>query len=104
MSFVIIAAVVTLLAFYHQNAAAASSVGTASASAQIQIKITIPAVFRIESATRVPGGIAYRVWTNEREITLNGHYIRPSKVGEQTITLPDDPTSLTTDGLTIVNP
>jgi hypothetical protein len=94
------AAVVLMLS---NDARAASSVGQSTASAAVSFQITIPAVFRIISATKVPpDSIELRVWTNERSTTLNGHFIRFDKVGEQSVFIADGAAG--DHPLTIVSP
>ncbi|MDM0116529.1 hypothetical protein QTI66_30750 [Variovorax sp. J22R133] len=74
--------------------AAESSIGDASASASVTLRVVIPPVFRVLAARPVQGGYEYRVWSNTRSVMLNGRTYHIDKAGESTLFVPTSPNDL----------
>jgi hypothetical protein len=77
-----------LLALVVPLAQAETGVGKNSASATIQISVTVKPVFNVISQEVVPEGVRMTIWTNMKEINLNGMTFRFNTVGQHVILVP----------------
>jgi len=71
--------------------AAEAQYGTKSATARIQLSITVLPTFKVLSVEQVGNQYVYRVYSNMRTVTINGVEYRLNTVGEQELTLPVPP-------------
>ena len=72
------------------GAAQAPGVNQKSASSSFSVTLTIQPAFRILETRQVPGGHEYRIWTNLRNVQLNGREYRFERVGETTLVVPGE--------------
>jgi len=73
---------------------AEATMGAASASARVTLRVIVPPVFRILQVTPLPGARAYRVWTNMASVSLQGRLYRFEHVGETTLVVPHSANAL----------
>ena len=76
-----------VLALGTKLARAESSAGAQSASARINIRITVEPTMRIIEQTATPEGLQVRLWTNMPQVTISGQTFYFGKPGFQEILL-----------------
>ena len=68
--------------------AAQAPSGSHSASAGMTVMLKVRPAFRVLEVKPVPGGHAYRVWTNLKTVSLQGRDYRFERVGENSLVVP----------------